>query len=137
MNGINAALRGHVTQVGFHLTLGKTHIAALVYLDAMLRQNQASLDPQTGALNNDTVNRPSFAPWNQFATGFRGLEDRGLARHIEDLEREPGENVLAMRPTRIWEITPAGRLVIGLLSEAGIYQEYAAAFPAVREGSAS
>ena len=32
MNAVNEALRAHVTRVGFDLSLGKTHIATLVWI---------------------------------------------------------------------------------------------------------
>lgn len=127
MTDLNYSLRDHVTRTGFDLSLGKTHIAALVYIDQVLKINRPSLDPKTDQMHS--LDTPRRRPWNHFATGVHGLEERGLVVHIAELRRKPGENVLHMTPRRIWRITPAGRLVIGLLKEAGIYQEYASVFP--------
>jgi hypothetical protein len=120
---INVSLRQHVTSVGFSLTLGKTHIAALVMLDIKLKHNRTGFD--------SSINYTSSRPPRVFngPTGTSGLIERGLVQHIMDQRRRPGENILAMTPRRIWRITPAGRLVVNLLKEAGLYQEYAAMLP--------
>lgn len=127
----NLALRRHVTRVGFQLTLGKTHIAALVYLDALLtRQGDwARKDERhfrAGSLGYD-MDRTDH-DFARFVPGVRGLIDRGLVArpHGQNLTRE-------MTTSEIWEITPAGRLVIGLLKESGIWAEYASALPAPAE----
>ncbi|HZB28960.1 MAG TPA: hypothetical protein VE465_02220 [Streptosporangiaceae bacterium] len=135
MTEINDALRDHVTAVGFQLTLGKTHLAQLVYLDLLLKENQPAIDPKTDKFDQGRVRSPRGAPWNNSAVGLQGLERRGLVKHILDQHRKPGEQVLTMTPRRIWKITKAGRLVINLLKEAGIYQEYAAAIPIRREAA--
>jgi hypothetical protein len=123
---INENLREHVTNVGFSLTLGKTHIAALVRIDLQLKENLSTLE------HLDKFDASPRWPhiFNYFVQGQSGLIERGLIQHIIDIRRRPGESVSAMRPRRIWRITPAGRLVINLLKEAGIYQEYAAMWPA-------
>lgn len=126
---INTSLRSHVTSTAFALNLGPTHIAALVLLDIQLQTDQPALDPVANTLH--TIDRPRWRPWNQFATGVHGLENRGLVNHICEQEREPGENELYMRPSRIWQITPAGQAVVVLLQECGLYAEYAAQIPAV------
>lgn len=127
MSQVNESLRQHVTSVGFSLTLGKTHIAALVMLDIKLKHNRTGFD--------SAMNYTSSAPPRVFKgpTGTSGLIERGLVEHIMDQRRKPGENILAMTPRRIWRITPAGRLVINLLKEAGLYQEYAAMLPVPAE----
>jgi hypothetical protein len=124
MTEINEQLRAHVTRVGFDLSLGKTHISRLVAIDAELKRNLSTQE----LLGNYTTPREPRA-FNRFVTGTTGLVERGLVEHIMDARRRPGEPVSAMKPRRIWRITPAGRLVINLLKEAGIYQEYAAMVP--------
>lgn len=107
---VNEALRSHVTRVGFDLTLGKTHIAALVYLNESIKQRRQF----------DT--RPRFgAPraFGFFASGARGLGERGLVVH----HFKPDVRNKGLGPH--YTITKAGKLVVDLLKEAGIYQEYA------------
>lgn len=101
MNRVNEELRQHVTRVGFDLSLGRTHIAALVMLDAPFQRS-----------------------FSHFVGGARGLQERGLVWH-----RMPPNNKTSIR--KIWGITKAGELVKDLLKEAGIWQEYEAALPIV------
>lgn len=133
MADINEYLREHVTRVGFNLSLGKTHIAALVHIDHMLKRNQSTIE----ALNNGDYKMREKLPrvFNLFVPGQRGLAERGLVQHIGDRHQKPGELWSSMRPRRIWRITPAGRLVINLLKEAGIYQEYVAMLPVQERAS--
>lgn len=118
---MNEQLRSHVTRIGFQLSLGKTHIAALVLIDAETRQRCRI--------------RMNGGPWNWFATGAHGLIDRGMVIHHPPLPIE--RQTRAMRERRgkwghlggYYEITKAGRLTINLLKEAGIWQEYENALP--------
>lgn len=125
MTEVNEALRAHVTRVGFDLSLGKTHIATLVWIDLRLKTNVPT-DPRFYPRAGRT--HPVF---RHHATGAHGLIDRGLVVNIAEQRRKPGEAFGNMTPRRVWRITPAGRLVINLLKEAGIYQEYAALIPVV------
>lgn len=121
---MNERLRQHVTRVGFDLTLGKTHIAALVYLDYCIRHRVY-------------LRTASHTPFQWFATGARGLEERGLlVHHYEPREQRPKNAKDHLG--RHYTITPAGKLVIGLLKEAGIWQEYEATLPieTAHEGAA-
>lgn len=111
----NEALRAHVTRVGFDLTLGKTHIAALVLLNESLRRNDW-ISTQVASVGY----RRTFS---LFVPGVHGLQDRGLVIHNRP------ERGSRKRLRQIWVITKAGKLVIDLLREAGIYQEYADALP--------
>lgn len=115
MGGYNEQLRQHVTRVGFDLTLGKTHVAALVLLDDAIRRKN-----WVAGRNRD----PAF---RFHVTGVHGLEDRGLVVHHYD-ERYGSKGRLHAKdePGRHFTITKAGRLVIDLLKEAGIWDEYAA-----------
>lgn len=124
----NTALRRHVTRVGFQLTLGKTHIAAIVWLDALLtRQGDWTLEDdrrfKPGSLGYD-MDRTD-RDFSLFVPGCRGLIDRGLVvrPHGHDVTR-------SMANSQIWEITDAGRFTIGLLKESGIWADYASALPA-------
>jgi hypothetical protein len=114
---MNEALRQHVTRVGFDLTLGKTHIAALVYLDVCIR--------------NRTYMRVDGRPWSHFAGGVNGCIARGLVEH--HYAGRPTRRGQIDHMGRHYTITKAGRLVRDLLKEAGIWQEYEAALPVRRE----
>jgi hypothetical protein len=109
----NEELRAHVTSVGFALTLGKTHIASLVQLDRMLAENR-----HLWARGRD-----------MFIPGVLGLERRGLVVHTmpppPEARRRKNGTLREVSVRRIWRITRAGRLVLGLLKEAGLYDEYA------------
>lgn len=115
---VNQAFRAYVTGSAFRLDLGKTLIEALVHIDWVLRLEAAGghrLDPVTW------VRSPSM-----FATGAPGLERRGLIWHRYDGSRTD------KRPfSDFYGVTPAGKLVIALLKEAGIWDEYAALYPPV------
>lgn len=111
----NDLLRQHVTRVGFDLSLGKTHIAALVYLNECLAQKR-----YIASHHSEQWARRAFS---HFASGMHGCEDRGLVLHHWRADKKDAG--LKWHFT----ITKAGRLVIDLLREAGIYQEYADALP--------
>ena len=125
---MNEALRDHVTSAAFVLTLGKTHITALVRLDLELAAEfSLSFSDVRGISRAHQVNVHAR---NQLAS--RGLivsvwhlnqrkwqrQEAGTGRWVYDLDKTPP-------PGEHWHITRAGRLVIELLQEAGIYQEYA------------
>lgn len=127
----NDLLRMHVTRVGFDLSLGKTHIAALVWIEEL---RVAKWDatyfrkPKSG---------PMHRAFNNLVSGFHGLEERGLVVHRYDPQQvmrfqqsnpvhrdEDGVLRIHHNP-KVWKITKAGRLVIDLLKESGLYDEYA------------
>ncbi len=112
----NDLLRSHVTRVGFDLSLGRTHIAAIVLLNESLTQRRYIPAHKT----SDAAARRTFA-W--FASGLQGCCTRGLVIHHYRQDKRDGG--LKWHYT----ITRAGKLVIDLLKEAGIYQEYADALP--------
>lgn len=111
---INEQLRQHVTRVGFDLSLGRTHIAALVMLKARLRENEW--------IDDRDVTRPFQRTFAMFVGGARGLQDRGLVWHRSPVNDKTPIN-------KIWGITKAGDLVCELLKESGIWAEYEAALP--------
>ena len=121
--GPNDLLRAHVTRVGFDLSLGKTHIASLVYLAECLRQRRYV---PTGRDHIASIgHRRAFS---HFGSGIGGCIERGLVVHHYRADKKGANDGLKWHYT----ITPAGKLVVSLLKEAGIYQEYAAALPGAR-----
>ena len=123
MAEVNQLLREHVLRTGFNLVLTKTQIAAIVELDAAIGRE--------GWFRLSEISPTWRAFHGSFITGMHGLENRGLLRHTfhdnEDKYSLPGQQ---MPVSEAWQFTEAGRLVIGLLKEAGIYQMYATAMPA-------
>lgn len=127
---MNELFREHVTSVGFSLTLGKTHIAALVELDHELKLNLP--DPLRINYAVHVMLRPRELPpaFNHSCTGHDGLIRRGLIEHlVSPRDIGPGVYLGHLPPRRVWRITPAGRLAINILKEAGIYQEWAQYLP--------
>jgi hypothetical protein len=137
---MNEALRDHVTSAVFVLHLGKTHIAALVMLDLELAHERNIDARKAGKLMRCDV------------TARNGLASRGLIVHVwpeheAKYKRPDGAGRLVysedwpdkVKPAERWHITRAGRLVIELLQECGLYDEYAPAFlrllPAAKEAS--
>lgn len=118
----NALLREHVTRVGFDLSLGRTHVAALVYLNECLAQGRYI----PAQHSDNSVKRRAFA---HFASGIAGCAERGLVLHHYRSEKKDGG--LKWHYT----ITKAGKLVIELLKVAGLYQEYADALPRLEAAS--
>jgi len=111
----NDMLRAHVTGAAFHLTLGKTHIAALVHLEERIAADLTGWEQAKQP-------RSTMPHLGNFTTGAAGLISRGLVTHNDF---PPGAHWADARFSAMWQITPAGRLVLELLREAGIWQEYA------------
>lgn len=108
----NEMLRAHVTGTAFQLTLGKTHIAALVHLEEVI---------SAGLTGGEAVRTRKPPGLGNFVGGASGLIARGLVTHAM-----PETNDVSGLPfSTFWQITPAGRLVLELLRECGIWQEYA------------
>jgi hypothetical protein len=122
----NDMLRSHVTGAAFHLTLGKTHIAALVHLDEVITYEEIN----GPAKRHELPRNPHVG---NFVTGATGLLVRGLVTHTPP----PPRTRMDTRPFGdFWQITTAGRLVLQLLREAGIWQEYATNPAAADEAAA-
>ena len=100
MTEINELFRDHVHRISFSLTLTKTQIDTLVELDAHLSRDAPY---------------PSWVHWHMHGRGVMGLERRGLVCQVHWW---PANDP----PT--YEITRAGQLVVGLLKEAGLYQQF-------------
>lgn len=131
MGEVNELLREHVLRTGFSLVLTKTQIAALVELDAAISRD--------GWYQRKELSLTWQAFHSLFITGIKGLENRGLIRHTfhenkGDYPDYPAQN---MPVGKAYEITDAGKLTIGLLREAGIYQHYVTAMPAEPAEAAS
>ncbi|WP_427422693.1 hypothetical protein [Lysinibacillus fusiformis] len=125
---VNRALRDHVTSANFALVLGSTHIAALVWTDHMLRRNR-SFEQDTAEGTHADRQPPGQAlhprAFANHATGMAGLHRRGLVTRLAESHGGEPYQVWGNRtPDEIWEITDAGRLVIGLLAEAGLWAEF-------------
>lgn len=121
---VNEALRQHVTSASFALVLGSTHIAALVWTDHMLRRNRSFNDDNTSDGRDDRepagADGPHRSAFRSHTVGMSGLYRRGLVVRVS-----PHEYGWADKPAaEIWQITEAGRLVIGLLRESGLWAEY-------------
>jgi hypothetical protein len=125
---INRALRNHVTSASFTLVLGSTHIAALVWTDHMLRRNRSfEQDRAEGTYGERQPPGQALHPraFANHATGITGLYRRGLiTRLAEPHGGEPYEVWGNRTPAEMWEITEAGRLVVGLLKESGLWAEF-------------
>jgi len=121
---VNELLREHVTRVGFDLSLGHTHIAALVELDLSRRYHEHVRIPRTHRLSR---------AHSLFSHATSGLVERGLVVHHYN-EKAARATTFGKGPKLLrglsphYTITPAGKFVIGLLKESGIYDEYASAF---------
>lgn len=119
----NEALRAHVTRVGFDLSLARSHVAALVYLN-----ESAERDEWVGT--RQVIRGALYRAFSLWATGAEGLIRRGLIVHHYQSSERTGS------PNPHYTITRAGELVIDLLREAGLYAEYATALNVGREGAA-
>jgi hypothetical protein len=138
VNTINEALRAHVTSAKFVLTLGATHIAALVHIDRELCRNRTiDEDLADGTLTSRShypdAAHPLRRAFRHNATGVGGCIARGLITHTPPAGGAPGTWTGHIRPDQIWTITPAGRAVITLLVEAGIWAEYDGALAPIEE----
>lgn len=117
----NALLRDHITRVGFDLTLTKTQIAVLVYLDLLKRE--VIVEKSFSKLRQPTRPLNAYARMidSSFVTGVTGLTRRGLVRHYHDGHKHQNDDHLLM----FYTVLKAGEYVIGLLKESGLYEQYA------------
>jgi hypothetical protein len=115
----NQRLRDYVTRVGFDLTLARSQIAALVLLDVSIKTKR----------HPGRVYGPLARSYNFFASGVHALEDKGLViHHYNEAVSNKALKIGYRGDTGLgphFTITKAGRLVIGLLKESGLYDEYA------------
>jgi hypothetical protein len=144
---MNQALRNHVTSTSFSLSLRAAHIEALVWFDQRLARDLAVRDAWRAArekaaeeiaefgITNAEACRLSLidlhyrAPWvadpGQFPRAWSASSGALMRRGLVAFDERKMLNGNASFADS-WRFTEAGRLVIGLLKEAGIWQEYAA-----------
>ena len=115
---VNQELREYVTRTGFDLRLSKTQIQALVWLDAMANH----------PANNRTDHRephPITGSGKWFVVAGDALQRKGLAWHRHFRDVKPDARFIHEVPwNKIWGLTDAGRMVISLLMECGLYADY-------------
>lgn len=129
---MNEQFSAHVTSTAFNLTLSKPMIRALVRQDLIRAHDYCTKGFQRRP-------RGQASPDNYIAT-LHALEDRGLIVWSPRPLMFRGENIrpavkrrMAKHDAVIYEIqdpdlikiTRPGRLVISLLKEAGIYEDFA------------
>jgi hypothetical protein len=115
---MNEELRNHVTRVGFNLTLSLSQIASLIVLEKETREQTMNWSQRKVERNLPWANAIN----SRWVIGIQGCERRGLVvHHWVDARTKPSN----WKPTidKYYSITAAGKHVIGLLKEAGIYQE--------------
>ena len=118
----NELLHAHVTRVGFDLSLGRTHIAALVYLDLSFAHNRTWHDEWNGT--------PYGGAFRNFIGGIRGLQERGLVLWRDTTNEERAKKEAAgVKYPYTYSFTRAGEIVVDLLKESGVYAEYAVVLP--------
>lgn len=122
---MNELFRSWTRGTTFTLTMGRAQVAVLVAL--------AATPPECST--HIGWNHRRLSHW---VTGVNGLQDRGLLiyRDPKVLEKKLKR---CPRYTEVFELTPAGQLVVGLLKESGVYNELANEFVASdkREGRLS
>lgn len=134
---VNESLRAHVTRIGFDLSLGRTHVAALVWLDVRLRWDRQHYPGGRLVAPEDRTPRgptgrqhPLGVAFGNWTAGMHGLISRGLVIHThpDTVALPAGVKRPDQLPFRtFFRITPAGVYVVELLKEAGLYDEYRAA----------
>lgn len=128
----NPYLREHVTSIGFNLTLSKSMIDLVVLMHHYRGDyDRMMCGKRWGAGDPRPQRNPDWTPddgWlfhpvtRQHISTTRSLMGRGLIertttkRKRTDLPGFGNERI-------IYKLTPAGKLVVGLLKEAGIYQD--------------
>jgi len=139
---LNPALRDHVNRYAFVLSLRPTHISALVYVERMTRLQPAGPRLSDAVRQRDRARPDKRDRWeaadpdvrfmarldSNFIAGVRGLLSRGLVVH-ETHEREPWKPDNERPFGDFYQITSAGRHVIGLLKGSGLWQAYLKSMP--------
>jgi hypothetical protein len=139
---LNPALRDHVNRYAFVLSLRPTHISSLVYVERMTRleppgprltdaqqaRNRAQPNRHDHRMAGDPDVRFMARLDSNFVAGVRGLLSRGLVVH-ETHERDPWKPNNERPFGDFYQITSAGRHVIGLLKGSGLWQAYLKSMP--------
>ena len=125
----NDLLRAHVTRVGFNLTLTKTQMAALIQLDVELSDPRSFKERMhDDNAPGELARRPGRHILSNDITPRQALMARGLVSHRMPPRRDdPAWPDHSMRDS--WSITPAGRAVICLLKDSGLYEEVSGEIP--------
>lgn len=120
----NEILREYVTRTAFNLSLGSCHIASLVYFEELRKVGWDT----SMLVNHGSPKNKIQRAFGHLVTGDRGLVERGLItrKHDVGLIHKTVDGVEHLLwPTGAVKFTKAGKLVIGLLKESGLYEEYA------------
>lgn len=112
----NANLRSHVTSIGFALTLSKNMIDLLVCLDHFSGDYHEMVSWEYRGGN------ARVRQFGNYVTSFRALESRGLV-YMDLKYTGKGTTKLIDHDRTRHRLTKAGKLTVGLLKEADIYQE--------------
>ncbi len=114
---MNLALREHVTSVGFLLTLSKRQIEVMFFLEKAIEMNDWEPSGQS-----------------HFVSTTRALKARGLIEtrnppedRVKELVRKGASTATIHKmygTSYRWRITEAGRLVLGLLRECGMEEDF-------------
>lgn len=132
MSEINQQLREHVTRVGFDLNLTKTQIAALVWLDLVIKGKYRQM--RRPYKWSDPLGPIAQMANRNWVIGMRACISKGLAEHHYVPPKRDSRGFVIpyqLDISKYYKITKAGRLCLDLLKEAGVYQDYAA--PIVEE----
>ncbi len=124
----NEQLRAHVTRVGFQLSLTKNQIAELVWLDIQLSDPRPVGEQiHDGPHLDNTLGRHILS--NHIATRS-ALYDRGLIIHHPPADRTNRDDRWLRESMRDrYSFTEAGRLVVELLKQSGLWDDVAAEIP--------
>lgn len=108
---VNSALRQWTRGISFTLAMGKTQVTTLV---AVHLSRESS----------DLIGGSRHRGLRCFITGVRGLQERGLVIHYP--LTNASDRSRRTKYSQYFAVTPAGQLVVELLSLTGVYQELAA-----------
>lgn len=115
----NHRFRDFTTRTAFNLSLGTTHIKALVIVhEAYAKDRDLTSRSEHGIIFD-----------SHFVPGVQGCIKRGLAWH------EAPERYGAKLPSEVYGLTKAGELMVELLKEAGIWQQYVADMPETKDAA--
>lgn len=129
---MNEAFRSYVTSTSFNLTLRRVQIEALIYLQAELDRGKA-IDLAASRFDYQRFVAlvqafPSAGPGPQsWVVTSTALSRRGLIVH------DPSRSGSGHGFGRSWSFTDAGKLVVALLKESGLWQEYGGSVVTVEE----
>lgn len=123
---VNAALREHVTSVGFSLTLTKSQLRGLVFLALC----------HSGRINDSYY--PDHGERGWYVTAAKGLIVRGLVEHVypprwfkgseSEWKNRDTHKGRPITPADFYLLTQAGDLVVQLLAQAGLFTDIADTF---------